>query len=153
MIAERTDVEIRRRLLASPREVFAAFTDPDLVRRWLSPSPEITLTVLQLDFRVGGTYRFAYRVPGGRTMVAKGTYRSIEPHSMIAFSWVIEPPDEHAGLHSEVMVSIEPDGEATQLIIRHVKLTQAGASPRHAQGWQGALDQLVALLGAAEMPK
>jgi len=38
----------------------------------LSPSPEIALTVLQLDFRIGGTYRFAYRVPGGQAMIVNG---------------------------------------------------------------------------------
>jgi uncharacterized protein YndB with AHSA1/START domain len=151
MTSRKTFVDVRRRLSASPRKVFAAFADAELVCRWLSPSPDIVLTVLQLDFRVDGTYRFAYRVPGGQTMMVNGTYRRIEPPSLIVFSWNIEPPDEHAGVKSEVTISLVPDGDGTELVIRHERLTPPGAAERHDQGWRGALDRLEALLSAREL--
>jgi uncharacterized protein YndB with AHSA1/START domain len=100
--------------------------------------------------RQGGAYRFAYHVPGGQVMTVRGAYRLIKPPSHIVFSWIIEPPDEHAGLESEVTVTITPDGQATELLIRHEKLTRPGAGMRHAQGWRGALDQLAALLEPSE---
>jgi len=106
--------------------------------------------VLAFDFRVGGAYRFAYHVPGGPVMVVNGIYRSIEPSSKIVFSWNIEPPDEHAGLRSEVVVVITPDGEGCELHIRHQQLTRPGAAERHSGGWQGAMDQLVVVLGRPE---
>jgi uncharacterized protein YndB with AHSA1/START domain len=112
----------------------------------LTPSPEIKLTVIEFDFRVGGTYRFAYHVPGGQVMTVNGSYRSIEPPSKIVFSWNIEPPDEHAGLQSEVTVAIAPAGDGSELHIRHERLTQDGAVERHSMGWRGALDQLAELL-------
>ena len=146
MKPEEIVAEIRRRLSAAPEKVFGAFAHAQLVRRWLSPSPEIALTVLQFEFRVGGVYRFAYRVPGGQTMIVNGAYRAIEPPSKIVFSWNIEPPDEHAGLQSEVTVRITPDGDGAELLIRHEKLTLAGAALRHAEGWRGALGQLINLL-------
>jgi uncharacterized protein YndB with AHSA1/START domain len=146
MRAEATVAEVRRRLAARPDRVFAAFADAALVARWLTPSPEIRLTVLAFDFRVGGAYRFAYHVPGGEVMVVNGTYQSIEPPSRIVFSWNIEPPDEHAGLQSEVIVAITPLGGGCELHIRHEQLTQAGAVERHRAGWGGALDRLAALL-------
>jgi len=151
MLADRTRVEVRRRFAAGPEQVFAAFAEARLVGRWLSPSPEITLTLLQFDFREGGGYRFAYDCPGGRTVVA-GRYRSIEPPSKIVFSWTIEPPDEHAGIESEVTVTIRRDGAGTELVIRHEKLTPAGAAARHDQGWRGALDQLAGLMEAEGPP-
>jgi uncharacterized protein YndB with AHSA1/START domain len=146
MIRDDTAVEVRRRFRVAPEKVFAAFAEARWVGRWLSPSPDIRLTLLQFDFREGGEYRFAYHVPGGQIMTVRGAYRSIEPPSKIVFSWVIEPPDEHAGLESEVTVTITPDGELTELLIRHKKLTRPGAGVRHAEGWRGALDQLAALL-------
>src|ERR1700741_1171686 len=75
--ARETFAEVRRHFEAAPERVFAAFADAGLVGRWLSPSPEITLTVLAFDFRVGGTYRFAYHVPGGSTVIVGGVYRVI----------------------------------------------------------------------------
>src|SRR5581483_7743221 len=98
--------EISRQLSASAEKVFSAFAKPAMVSRWLTSSPDIRLTVLELDFRVSGRYRFAYRVPNGQSMVVNGAYRLIEPPSRIVFSWNIEPPDEHAGLQSEVTVEI-----------------------------------------------
>jgi uncharacterized protein YndB with AHSA1/START domain len=140
-----TRAEVRRRFAASPEKVFAAFADPGLITRWLTPSPEIALTLLQFDFRVGGSYRFAYHLPEGGTVIVGGAYRSIAPPSRIVFSWVIEPPDEHAGIESEVTITIAPDQGGSELHIRHEQLTRAGAAARHAEGWSGALDRLATL--------
>ena len=146
MAPDKTVAEVRRRFASHPEKVFAAFAEPQLVSRWMSPSPEIKLTVLEFEFRVGGAYRFAYRVPGGPTVIVSGSYRSIEPPSKIVFSWVIEPPDEHAGIESEVTATITPYGGETELLIRHEKLARIDAIERHAQGWHGAADQLATLL-------
>jgi uncharacterized protein YndB with AHSA1/START domain len=150
MRPEETVVEVRRRLAAAPARVFAAFADPALVCRWLSPSPEVALTVVEHDFRVGGGYRFRYSVPGGPAMHVNGAFRAIEPPVRLVFSWNIEPPDEHAGLASLVTVEIAPDGGGAELVIRHEQLTQPGAAARHAEGWRGALDRLGALLASPE---
>lgn len=148
MNPEATVAEVRRRLSARPERVFSAFADPELVSRWLTPSPQIRLAVLAFEFRVGGGYRFAYHVSDGQVMTVNGTYHAIEPPRRIVFSWNIEPPDEHAGLHSEVTIAITPAGNGSELHIRHAQLDLVGALERHARGWQGALDGLDALLTA-----
>lgn len=150
MSADRSHVEVRRRFAVEPEEVFAAFAEPELVGRWLSPSPDIALSLLQFDFRVGGAYRFAYRLPEGRTVIVAGSYLSIEPPSRIVFSWIIEPPDEHAGIESEVTVTIARNRGGAELVIRHEKLARIDAIERHAGGWRGALEQLAAMLAAAK---
>ena len=146
MFRDETVAQVRRYLAASPARVFAAFADAALVRRWLTPSREVALDIVHFDFRVGGSYRFAYRVPGREPMVVTGVYRAIEPPSRIVFSWDIQPPDEHAGIRSEVTVTLTPQGTGTDLLIRHAQLTAPGARERHAAGWNGAIDHLAAMV-------
>ena len=141
-------VEIQRRLDAAPELVFAAFVDRRLVSRWLTPAPDVRLEVLSFDANVGGAYRFAYHVPGGQVMHVNGVFRAIEAPTRLIFSWSIEPPDEHAGIDSEVTVTITPDGKGSRLLIRHERLARAGAVMRHAEGWRGALEQLASMFEA-----
>lgn len=141
--------EVRRRFDAAPELVFAAFADPLLVRRWLKPGPEVSLDVLTYEFAQGGRYRFAYTTPGEPLMHVTGVFALIEPPSRIVFSWNIEPPDQHAGIRSEVRISIAPTDDGTELVIQHVNLSRAGAPQRHAEGWRGALEGLATLLADA----
>jgi uncharacterized protein YndB with AHSA1/START domain len=143
-------VEIRRRLSASAERVFAAFADAELVARWLTPSPDVKLTVLGFDFRVGGAYRFAYDTPDGQRMLVGGTFHSIERPARLVFSWLIEPPDVHAGIASEVTVSITSLGAEAELVIVHDKLEREDAVARHAEGWAGALARLARLTTSEE---
>jgi len=146
MRGDESVVEVRRWLNAPPSRVFGACSQASLVSRWLTPSPDVALTVLEFDFRVGGSYRFAYAVPGRGTMFVNGVYRTIEAPTAIVFSWNIEPPDEHAGVRSEVTITLTPHGTGTELLIRHEQLTKPGAAERHAAGWHGAVAQLMALV-------
>jgi uncharacterized protein YndB with AHSA1/START domain len=139
-------VEVRRLLDASPERIFAAFADQKLVAQWLRPSTDVKLTVLAYDFRPGGRYRFAYDVSTDRRMVVGGTFRAIEAPARIVFTWLIEPPDEHAGLDSEVTVQLIRRGSSTELTIRHDNFHRKDADSRHEQGWRGALDLLEASL-------
>lgn len=138
--------QLHRHLNAAPSLVFAAFADSELVRRWLTPGPDVRLEVLRYDFHVGGTYRFAYHVRDGAIMHVNGVFRRIEPSSRLVFSWNIEPPDEHAGTRSEVHVTITDADTGSDLRIRHTMLDQRGAPERHAEGWRGAVDQLAELV-------
>jgi uncharacterized protein YndB with AHSA1/START domain len=87
--------EVRRPLAAPPASVFAAFASAEVVAQWLTPAPDVKLTVLELEFREGGRYRFAYETPDGQRMLVGGEYRRIEAPTRLVFSWLIEPPDVH----------------------------------------------------------
>jgi uncharacterized protein YndB with AHSA1/START domain len=66
------------RVFNAPRMlVFDAFTKPELLRRWFGPRGW-SLVVCEVDFRVGGGFRFVLRSPEGNQMGMRGTYCEID---------------------------------------------------------------------------
>jgi len=57
--------------------VWDAFTKPELVRQWLLGPPGWTMPVCEIDFRVGGRYRYVWRKEGGIEMGMSGVHREI----------------------------------------------------------------------------
>lgn len=82
-------------------------------------------------------------------MLVGGVYQKIEAPTRLEFSWLIEPPDIHAGIESFVRVSITPNADGSDLLILHERFEREDANARHAEGWTGALDQLQQLLISA----
>ncbi len=69
---------------AAPRPlVWRAFTEADLVRRWLY-SDDYPMTICEQDFRVGGTLRWGWQLAPDKTMVVNGRFVEIAaPHRLV----------------------------------------------------------------------
>jgi len=78
-ISTRGDREIVvTRAFDAPRTlVWDAFTKPELVRQWLLGPPGWTMPVCEIDFRVGGRYRYVWRNESGTEMGMSGVHREI----------------------------------------------------------------------------
>lgn len=64
----------------APRDlVFACYTRPELIRRWLLGPDGWTMPVCEFDARIGGKYRYVWRHTDGREMAMSGVLREIEP--------------------------------------------------------------------------
>lgn len=79
-----------RALSASPRQVFAAFEDPERLARWWGPAG-FTNTFESFDFRPGGRWVFAMHGPNGASYPNESVFREIEPDSRIVIEHVVKP--------------------------------------------------------------
>lgn len=131
-------LEIEMRIEAPPDVVFAYFTEADRYRRWKGHRA-------RLDPRPGGIYSIDLI---GETGV-RGTFVAIERPNRIVFTWgwegattLPEGIAEVAPGSSTVEVTLEPDGDATILRLRHTGLPTEASRTSHAWGWHAYLARL-----------
>lgn len=81
-----SDLEIvMTRTFAAPRTlVYDAFTEPQLVRRWLLGPDGWSMSVCDIDLRVGGAWRYAWRNDAdGTEFGMHGRYREVTPERIV----------------------------------------------------------------------
>jgi uncharacterized protein YndB with AHSA1/START domain len=121
-------VEHEIRIEAAPETVFAYFTDPERMVRWMGS--EATL-----DPRPGGVCRIALR-RGALEAVVRGRFLEVDPYTRVVFSWGWEggllgvPPES-----TRVEVQLEPDAGGTHVRIEHEALP-VPAVEDHLAGWR-----------------
>jgi uncharacterized protein YndB with AHSA1/START domain len=80
-----TQIVMRRAFHAPKAKVFAAITQPELLKGWFG-ADGWELVVAEVDLRVGGRWRFESIGPGGEKMGQGGVYTLIEPFDRIAYT-------------------------------------------------------------------
>jgi uncharacterized protein YndB with AHSA1/START domain len=74
------------RLIDAPREnVYRAWTEPALLKRWFAPKPYLTPRV-ELDLRPGGANLIVMADVEGHEMPNRGTYLEIVPNRRLVFT-------------------------------------------------------------------
>lgn len=78
------EVKVTRSFKAPRALVYRAYTEPDLVRRWLLGPPGWSMPVCEMDVRVGGGFRWRWRSEkDGQEFGFTGTFREVQPPSKI----------------------------------------------------------------------
>ncbi|CAN7608403.1 SRPBCC domain-containing protein [Bosea sp. LjRoot9] len=132
---------MKRRLNASPAEVYRAWTDPKLLTRWFGPENVETLEA-ELDVRVGGVYRIVMLENTGERHQVSGAYQEVVANERLVFSWSWVTTPERV---SRVTVTLKPDGDITILTLLHEQLFDEQAVKGHTHGWTGSMVKLEAL--------
>jgi uncharacterized protein YndB with AHSA1/START domain len=131
---------LKRRIKAPPAKVFAAWTDPELMARWLGPVGTVEL-IAKTDPRVGGRFEMKMKMPDDEHNVS-GVYREIVPNQKLVFTWAWRTMPERESL---VTVELKPDGDGTLLTLTHSQFFDEEARDRHEGGWSGTLGKLAQL--------
>ena len=102
---------LKRRLKATPAQVFQAWTDPEKIVRWFGPKETAAGSVrAEVDVRPGGRYRMSFQTDDGERHQVGGVYREVVPDSRLVFTWAWHSTPERESL---VTVTIVPDGDGT----------------------------------------
>jgi uncharacterized protein YndB with AHSA1/START domain len=149
-----TVLQVRRTFLAPREEVFRAWTDPELLRQWLT-GPHGSSPKAEVDARVGGEFRITMtsragelfaRLPGRRSEFAHmvGRYLEISPPERLVFTMGWEDlPTVHMNREaSTVTVEFHETDGGTEVVLTHERQPNRRIRAFHSYGWKGSLRKL-----------
>jgi uncharacterized protein YndB with AHSA1/START domain/predicted enzyme related to lactoylglutathione lyase len=146
--AVKPSLTIKRRFKVAPEKVFAAWTDPQKMMRWMGPA-KVTRCEATNDLRVGGRYDIRMLADNEEHNVG-GVYREIVPNEKVVFTWAWRSTPERESL---VTVTIKPDETGSLMTLLHEQFFDEDARDRHNQGWTGTLLRLETFLHTDGMEK
>lgn len=141
---------LTRVFAASPEAIYAAFTKPALMRRWMAEK----LEYFEADVRVGGRYRIENRMEG-QVFVHVGEYLALEPGRRVVQSFRAGPAEQDPKVPSPYLneffeVKLRPlEAGRTELTLTNGWDGEAldnEASEGVREGWSQWLGQLEAAL-------
>ena len=139
------------RLIKAPREkVYAAWTQPELMKQWFAPLP-FTTPIVELDLRVGGASKIVMQDVDGNQYPNHGVYLELVPNEKIVCTdaytsaWV---PSEKPFM--TMILTFEDEGGDTRYTARVVHWSEADREAHEQmgfyEGWGKCADQLAALV-------
>lgn len=112
------------RTFRAPRELaWTVMTTPTYLRETLAPYDE-TVTVLDIDLRVGGGYHYVFVTPDGLECSFRGEFREVDYPSRIVQTWHFDGWPEVWAVQTDELT--EADGVTTLV----TSLTFANAADR-----------------------
>ena len=148
-------VRLDRIIPAPPHQVFRAWLEPDLLRRWLAPG-DLEVTRADVEERVGGHFRIWQTASGSDVGGFDAEVIELVPDRRLVFRWGFVGPDRSDGPRFDSLLTIAlaetPDG-ATALTLVHERLDELrSAMPQVAEqvetGWALVLAKLVTAVTA-----
>jgi uncharacterized protein YndB with AHSA1/START domain len=127
----------------APRElVFKAWTTPELVARWWA-GKRGKVTSIDIDLRVGGTWRYVMEANEGFEVAFHGEYQEIVPNERLVNTEVFEGMPDAAAL--DTLTFTEQDGRTqVQVLVQHTSKEHRDAHIESGMedGMQEAMDAL-----------
>jgi len=123
-----------------PPLVFAACTEPEQLARWWGPRG-FTTPGIELDLRVGGSYRIAMQPPEGELFYLTGEFRELDPPSRLAYTFRWEDPGTD-DRETVVTISLREVGTSTEMTVEQGHFATDGRLELHEAGWTDGLERL-----------
>jgi uncharacterized protein YndB with AHSA1/START domain len=111
-----TQILITREFDAPKHLVFEAWSTPELIERWWSGGRG-EVTSVEIDLRVGGTWRYVMVASGGFEVAFHGEYREVVPNERVVTTEVFEGVPESDGDVVCTYTFTENDGRTTLTLL------------------------------------
>lgn len=138
---------LTRELDATPQAIWDAWTNPDQAAQWLHPRGVSTpRESVEIDARVGGRYSYTMvNDLSDEEYPTAGEYREVVLPEKLVFTWGM--PDDGPDEQLLITVTIADLGELTRLTFDLRGYEGMSGDDNIYDGWESALDELVAFLG------
>ncbi len=148
-LSEAPSITVVRTFAAAATDVFAAWTDPALLRQWLAPGP-CEVIEATFDARPGGQYRFVVRDPTGGKHVTSGEYQEVVPARRLVKTWVYEGAGAAVDRYPTLLtVDFRPTGpNSTEITLRQDQLLTVVDREGNREGWRQCFEKLQNVLTA-----
>ncbi len=137
---ENYSLTMTRRLNASKKSIYEAWTQKEALISWFAPNSEMNTIVHQLELHVGGQYRIEMLEPDGTSHITHGEYVELKPYDQLVFTWKWESDEQN--VNSLVTIDLREIDGKTEMTLTHEKLASQELSDLHSEGWTGCLSQL-----------
>ena len=144
-IGQELALELEHRYAAPREQVFDAWINPDVLKRWWAAAPTWSTPLAEVDAREGGSYRLSMKTDDGDVHTVRGEFTEVSPPERLAYTWTWEEGPEAAMVgseHSRVVVEFLEDGDGTLVKLTHSGMANEQIRDMHAQGWQAVLANL-----------
>jgi uncharacterized protein YndB with AHSA1/START domain len=137
-------LRLEKRLRVTPATAFIVCVDATQLAEWWGPSG-FTSPSIQLDARVGGTYRIAMQPPDGELFYLRGEFREVDPpHRLVyTFEWEDPDPDDRETL---VTLAFVETADGTTVALEQAPFATRDRYELHRSGWTEAFVRLDELL-------
>jgi uncharacterized protein YndB with AHSA1/START domain len=136
-------IRVTSRFSAPPARVFSAWLDPEVAGRWLFATALRPITHVEIDARVGGSFRFAER-RDGEIIERTGEYIEIIPYRRLVFTLSME---DHPQVITRATVEITALKTGCELTLIHEDVPPDYVDDTEAR-WTGILYGLGVTLDA-----
>jgi uncharacterized protein YndB with AHSA1/START domain len=144
------EVKVTRSFKAPRAMVYRAYTEPDLVRRWLLGPPGWSMPVCEMDVRVGGRFRWRWRSEeDGSEFGFSGAFREVRTNSKIVHTEAFDPGTaggDHPGDDALVTVTFTGDDGVTAVTTLIDFGSKEARDAAVATGMTGGMEQSYQLL-------
>ena len=146
--ASNRTLTIKRTFSAPLSLVWEAWTQPEHIAQWWGPKGMET-KIIEHDFREGGKWEYAMKMPNGSDFIADGVYSVISEMEKIFTSANFKPMTEGVEMQSH----FEADGDKTNFTFHVVHETEEYCKQQEEMGfyngWGSTFERLEEHLSAA----